>query len=77
LVARGSRAQTGNVAQDLVDDTGLVVGGVVGGGGVVIAAEAGVGVGGHCEGSAGVKWREWVFRSLGRAIGKKRGLVEE
>jgi hypothetical protein len=52
LVARGGRAQTGDVAEDLVDDTGLAVGGaggVVGGGGVVVATEAGVGVCGHCE----------------------------
>jgi len=51
LVARGCRAHARDVAQDLVDDTGLVVGGVVGGGGVVVATEAGVGVCGHCEGS--------------------------
>lgn len=52
LVARGGRAQAGDVAEDLVDDAGLAVGGaggVVGGGGVVVATEAGVGVCGHCE----------------------------
>ena len=53
LVARGGRAQAGDVAEDLLDDTALAVGGaggvVVGGGGVVVATEAGVGVCGHCE----------------------------
>jgi len=56
LVARRGRAQAGDVAEDLLDDTALVVGGaggvVVGGGGVVVATEAGgVGVCGHYEGS--------------------------
>jgi hypothetical protein len=52
LVARRGRAQAGDVAEDLLDDTALVIGGaggVVGGGGVVVATEAGVGVCGHCE----------------------------
>ena len=53
LVARRSRAQAGDVAEDLVDDTALAVGsgvGVVGGGGVIVATEAGRGgVCGHYE----------------------------
>lgn len=58
LVARRGRAQAGDVAEDLLDDTTLAVGGaggVVGGGGVIVATEAGVGVCGHCEGSMCVR----------------------
>ena len=81
LVAGGGRAQTGDVAEDLVDDTALAVGGgagsVVGGGGVVVATEAGVGVCGHYEGSMCVR-REVVgyFKAWKEQLVKKEDRLE-
>lgn len=80
LVARGGRAQAGNVTEDLVDDAGLAVGGaggVVSGGGVVVATEAGVGVCGHCERRICVCVIDVIgcFEALDRALGKRGKLI--
>ena len=80
LVARGGRAQAGNVTEDLVDDAGLAVGGaggVVSGGGVVVATEAGVGVCGHYEGSMCVR-REVVgyFKAWKEQLVKREDRLE-